>query len=70
VLLPDLSQLLERVLPTFLEVVRHQTIGRIDFVEAPLVFRVTLFQEHFFMIKAGAVTMIPGRRGERDVFGG
>jgi hypothetical protein len=33
-------------------------------------FRVTLFQEHFFMIKAGAVTMIPGRRGERDVFGG
>jgi hypothetical protein len=34
------------------------------------VFRVTLFQEHFFMIKAGAVTMIPGRRGERDVFGG
>jgi hypothetical protein len=37
---------------------------------AVLVFRVTLFQEHFFMIKAGAVTMIPGRRGERDVFGG
>jgi hypothetical protein len=34
------------------------------------VFRVTLFQEHFFMIKAGTVTMFPGRRGERDVFEG
>ena len=33
-----------------------------------LVFRVTLFQEHFFMINAGMVTMFPGSRTERDVF--
>ena len=32
------------------------------------VFRVTLFQEHFFMINAGMVTMFPGSRTERDVF--
>lgn len=33
------------------------------------VFRVTLFQEHFFMIKAEKVTLFTGSRAQRDVFG-